>query len=74
MAIQLRLRELLKRRGLTQTELQLRTGLGYSSINAMFHGKTQRVEFATLDSLCEALNCKVGDLLEYVPDKNKGRS
>lgn len=73
MAIRLRLRELLELRGMSQTELQLETGLGYSSINAMYHNKTQRVEFATLDILCSALQCQVGDLLEYVPDKKRGR-
>jgi putative transcriptional regulator len=39
----------------------------------MYHNKTQRVEFATLDILCSALQCQVGDLLEYVPDKKRGR-
>ena len=73
MAIRLKLRELLELRGMSQTELQLKTGLGYSSINAMYHNKTQRVEFATLDILCSALHCQVGDLLEYVPDKKRGR-
>ncbi len=71
MAIRLRLRELLEERGMTQTELQAMTGLGYSSINAMYHNKTQRVEFATLDALCAALRCEPGDLL--VRD-SKGRS
>lgn len=73
MAIRLRLHELLELRRMSQTELQLKTGLGYSSINAMYHNKTQRVEFATLDVLCSALQCQVGDLLEYVPDKKRGQ-
>jgi putative transcriptional regulator len=68
MAIRLRLPELLERRKLTQTELQARTGLAYSTVNDLYHGKTRRIELATLDVLCRALNCRVGDLLEYVPE------
>lgn len=72
MAIRVRLRELLERRGMAQTELQARSGLGYSTINALYHGKTERVEFATLEALCEVLGCEVGDVLEYVPEKKRG--
>ena len=53
MAIRIRLRELLEKRGMAQTELQARSGLGYSTINALYQSKTERVEFATLESLCE---------------------
>jgi len=54
---------------MAQTELQARSGLGYSTINALYHGKTERVEFATLEALCQVLQCEVGKLLEYVPEK-----
>jgi len=74
MAIRVRLRELLEKRGMAQTELQARSRLGYSTINALYHGKTERVEFATLQKLCEVLGCAVGDLLEYVPDRKRGGS
>jgi len=74
MAIRIRLRELLEKRGMAQTELQARSGLGYSTINALYHGKTERVEFATLEVLCDVLGCGVGDLIEYVPEKKRGRS
>lgn len=73
MAIRVRLRELLERRDMAQTELQSRSGLGYSTINALYHGKTERVEFATLQALCEVLGCEVGEILEYVPVKKQGR-
>ncbi len=74
MAIRVRLRELLQRRRMAQTELQARSGLGYSTINALYHGKTERVEFATLEVLCEVLECGVGDILEHVAEKKRGRS
>ena len=73
MAIRVRLRELLERRGMAQTELQARSRLGYSTINALYHGKTERVEFATLDAICEAVGCEVGEIIEYVPEKKRRR-
>ncbi len=66
MTIRVRLRDLLEKRGMAQTELQARSRLGYSTINALYHGKTERVEFATLDVLCDVLGCGVGDILEQV--------
>jgi putative transcriptional regulator len=74
MAIRVRLRELLEKRGMAQTELQARTGLGYSTINALYHGKTERVEFATLDKLCEVLGCEIGEILERVAEVRRARS
>ncbi|MBI4543543.1 MAG: helix-turn-helix transcriptional regulator [Gemmatimonadetes bacterium] len=74
MAIRVRLRELLQERRMAQTELQAQSGLGYSTINALYHGKTERVEFATLEALCAVLGCEVGEVIEYVPEKKRGRS
>ena len=74
MAIRVRLKALLEKRGMAQTELQARSGLGYSTINALYHEKTERIEFATLEKLCEVLECEVGDVLERVVDRRKPRS
>ena len=74
MAIRVRLRDLLEKRRLAQTELQARSALGYSTINALYHGKTERVEFATPDALCEVLDCGVGEILEHVPERKRMRS
>jgi DNA-binding Xre family transcriptional regulator len=64
--IRVRLRYLLEKRGMAQTELQARSGLGYSTINALYHEKTERIEFATLE-------CEVGEILERNPEGKRGR-
>ena len=74
MAIRVRLRDLLEKRGMAQTELQARSGLGYSTINALYHEKTERIEFATLEKLCEVLECGVGDVLQRTVETRKPRS
>lgn len=68
MPIRVRLKDLLEKRRMAQTELQARSGLGYSTINALYHEKTERIEFGTLEKLCEVLGCGVGDLLERESD------
>ncbi len=73
MGTRFRLRELLEAKGLTQTEAQARTGLAYSTVNEMCNNRTRRVDFDTLDVLCEALGCEVGDVVEYVPAKKRAR-
>ena len=73
MSVRFLLRELLEDRGMTQTELQARTGLAYSTVNDLYNNKPQRVELATLDVLCEVLDCTVGDLLEHIPEKKRSR-
>jgi putative transcriptional regulator len=59
---------------MAQTELQARSGLGYSTINALYHEKTERIEFGTLEKLCEVLRCRVGELMEHVPEGKGART
>ena len=69
MGIRVLVSHILETRGMTQVDLQAKSGLGYSTINELYHGKTKRVTFATLEALCAALDCDVCELIEYVPDK-----
>jgi len=45
------------------------TKLDNHTVNKLFKGTTKRIEFDTLDELCFALDCEVGDILKYVPNK-----
>ena len=44
------------------------TGIAHSTIRRFARSKTQRINFATLDKLCDALECQPGDLLLKVPE------
>jgi putative transcriptional regulator len=74
LAVRFRLRELLAERGMSQTDLQLRTGFAYSTVNDLFNNKPRRVELETLDVLCDVLDCSIADVLERVPEKKRARS
>lgn len=73
MATRFRLRELIETKGLTQTDVQVKSGLAYSTVNEMANNRTRRVDLDTLDALCSALDCQIGDIVDYVPDRKRGR-
>lgn len=45
------------------------TGLNRSTISALYHESTQRIEFGAVDKLCRLFKCSVGELFEYLPDE-----
>jgi len=53
------------------SELAQKTGLSRNTIFLLYHEKTERIDFSTMDKLCAALNCQPGDLFEYIPDKKE---
>ena len=51
------------------TQLAEATGLNYAHLRHIISGDVSVIKLETLDKLCKALDCEVGDLLEYVPDE-----
>ena len=49
-------------------KLAEKSGLARSTISMLYNDKAARIDYATLDKLCRALDCSVGDLLLYMPD------
>ncbi len=47
------------------------TGLAMNNLSILKTNKARAIRFSTLNSLCKALNCTPGDLLEYIPDGDK---
>lgn len=54
-------------RGITEYYLIYKQGISANTIHRMKHGKP--ITTTTLDTLCFILNCKVEDILRYVPDE-----
>lgn len=44
------------------------TKLSRSTISNIYNEKVNRIDLDTISSLCKALECKIDDLLEYIPD------
>ena len=68
-----RLSRLLGERRMSVRELQRRTGLAYATVYNLYSGKSNRVDFETLDKICDALDVGVGDVLEYQRSDAQGK-
>ena len=53
-------------RGMKKTELLKIAGINATALAKM--GKNQVVTMNTLDKVCNALNCRVEDIVEHIPD------
>ena len=51
-------------------QLSEQTGVTRLSLSKLYNGDAKGIEFSTLSTLCAFFDCSVGDLLEYVPDKD----
>ncbi|MBE7093045.1 MAG: helix-turn-helix transcriptional regulator [Clostridiales bacterium] len=60
---------MLAKRKMSSTELGEKIGLTQANISILKTGKAKAIRFSTLESICEALNCQPGDILEYIDEK-----
>jgi putative transcriptional regulator len=58
---------MLARRKMAVSALAERVGISLTNMSLLKTGKVKGVRFATLEAICEALDCQPGDLLEYRP-------
>ena len=68
MAIKVHIDRILVERQMSVTELSEKVGITMANISVLKNGKAKAIRFSTLESLCKALNCQPGDLLEYIED------
>lgn len=59
---------MLARRKMSSGELAEKVGISATNLSILKTGKAKAVRFSTLESLCRALDCQPGDILEYVPE------
>jgi len=67
--VRVKLAEVMERKGVTRNRLRTLTGVKYEVIDRYY--KAQNVEMVDLDFLakvCFSLNCRIDDLLEYLPE------
>jgi len=60
---------MLAERKMSVTELSERVGLSLVSTSLTKNGKVKGIRFATLNKICEVLDCQPGDILVYKPDE-----
>ncbi|MHA3916234.1 helix-turn-helix domain-containing protein [Halovulum sp. GXIMD14793] len=56
---------MLARRKMRSRELAEAVGITEQNISLLKSGKVKGIRFATLENICEVLDCQPGDLLEW---------
>ena len=78
MSIIINIDVMLAKRKMSVTELSERVGITMANISVLKNGKAKAVKISTLNSICKALDCQPGDILEFLEyvedgeDENEG--
>jgi putative transcriptional regulator len=59
---------MMAKRKMSLNELSEKVDLTLSNLSILKTGKARAIRFSTLESICKALDCQPGDLLEYAED------
>tara|TARA_Y100000591_G_scaffold166006_1_gene143201 strand:- start:269 stop:550 length:282 start_codon:yes stop_codon:yes gene_type:complete len=74
MSIQIHLDAMLVKRKILLTELSKSIKLSLANLSLLKNGNVKGVRFDTLEKICIALDCQLGDLLEYTPIKDESNN
>lgn len=59
---------MLARRKVTSRDLARHVGITEQNLSLLKSGKVKGIRFATLEKICEYLECQPGDILQYEVD------
>lgn len=68
MAIIVNIDVMLAKRKMQSKELAEIVGITPANLSILKTGKAKGIRFDTLETICKALDCQPGDVLEYVAD------
>lgn len=60
---------MMAKRKMSLNELSERVGITLANLSILKNNKAKAIRFSTLDAICRALNCSVGDIIEFVPSE-----
>ena len=59
---------MLARRKMSSGELAEKVGITPANLSILKCGKAKAIRISTMESICRALDCQPGDILEYTKD------
>ena len=74
MPIIINLDVMLAKRKMKSKELAAYVGITEQNLSLLKSGKVKGIRFSTLENICERLQCQPGDILEYRPESESGRT
>ena len=69
--IRIKLEEMLKKRGMSKNKLSHKAEMQRTQINNYCKNEITRLDTDVLARICTALDCKIEDILEFVPSQEK---
>lgn len=70
MPITINLDVMLAKRKVKSKDLAMAIGITEQNLSLLKQAKVKGFRLATLEAICEYLDCQPGDILEYINDKN----
>ncbi len=67
--IKIKLEEMLKKRGMSKNKLSHKAEMQRTQINNYCKNEITRLDTDVLARICTALDCKIEDILEYIPSE-----
>ena len=69
MSILINLDVMMAKRKIGVTELAKEVDITMANLSILKNNKAKAIRFSTLESICKALNCQPGDILEFVKEE-----
>jgi len=63
---------MMAKRKISLGELSERVGITLANLSILKNNKAKAIRFSTLSAICEALDCRVEDIIEYIPTDRSG--
>ena len=60
---------MMAKRKMSLNELSEKVGITLANLSILKNNKAKAIRFSTLEAICQALECSIADIMEYVPDK-----
>lgn len=67
--IKVHLARMMGERKLNITDVARAANLNRNTVTLLYRETARRVDFETLEALCQFFECKVGDLVEYIEEQ-----
>ncbi len=60
---------MMAKRKMSLNELSEKVGITLANLSILKNNKAKAIRFSTLEAICQALDCSIEDIIEYVPNK-----
>ena len=59
---------MMAKRKMSLNELSEKVGITLANLSILKNNKAKAIRFSTLEDICDALDCQVSDILEYIAE------